>query len=308
MYVQQWQSQGPALQVCGVPVDSQGILVKVRRALISAYLLGVIQLAMGAFDFYRTRAYLSLIPVGVGLLVITCSHVGAKERNTGLMGGYVCLNCLSMTLVALGLAYATFGYFAFKGITIEIEACCPTLKQCGWAPTDCVCNATFASGSDTVQYFPTTAAICNSSTNSGEERHHSRHRDDSNGPYCLDEHKCERLTFEVAHPFVEIYLPFLVALIPCLPAVAGCFFGVSLCRDGRHVKGLGTAYANAPMGTSTNVVSQSTVTPTHASASQSAGAQVINPYPTMTRAQQQQQREAQDYRGYRSPREDTIGL
>ena len=45
MYVQQWQSE--RLKVCGVAVDSQATLARVRRVLISAYLLGVIQLAGG---------------------------------------------------------------------------------------------------------------------------------------------------------------------------------------------------------------------------------------------------------------------
>ena len=91
MYVQQWQSDGPALSVCGVAVDSQAVAAKVRRVLVAAYLLGVIQVATGAMDFYRARGYLALIPVAIGLLVIGFSHVGARERNTGLMGCYVCL-------------------------------------------------------------------------------------------------------------------------------------------------------------------------------------------------------------------------
>jgi hypothetical protein len=305
MYVQQWQSE--RLKVCGVAVDSQATLGSVRRVLISAYLLGVIQLTMGALDFYRTHAYLALIPVPVGLLIIACSHVGAKERNTGLMGGFVCLNCLSMVLVALGLASAAFGYLGLKISTVEVQGCCPKLEECNWAPTGCACNATFAKGRDVVEFVPTSAAICNTSTSSGGEHHH-RWREHSEGSNCLDQKECDRMTYEVAHPFMVVYLPILVALLPCLPAIAGCCFGISLCRDGGHVKGLGDAYVNAPMGTSTNAASQSAVVPAHVSAPGSTATQVTNPYPTMTRAQQQQLQETTDYRGYRSPRENTIGL
>ena len=78
MYVQQWQAEGPAFQFCGVAVDNQSTLVRVRRVLISAYLLGVLQLAIGAREFYETRAYVALIPVAVGVLLIGCSHIGAK--------------------------------------------------------------------------------------------------------------------------------------------------------------------------------------------------------------------------------------
>eukprot|EP01043_Picozoa_sp_COSAG02_P005836 COSAG02_NODE_161_length_32629_cov_10.363142_4_plen_338_part_00 len=307
MYVQQWQAEGLALQFCGVAVDSQATLVRVRRVLISAYLLGMFQLALGARDFYETRAYLALIPVAVGVLVIGCSHVGAKERNAGLMGGFVCLNCISMVLVVLGLAAAAFGYLAFKRSTVEIQACCPKLQQCDWAQTGCACNATFAGGRDIIQFLPTAAPACNTSSSSGGD-HHRHGREDYKGPHCLDQHECDRMTYEVAHPFVAVCLPFLVALLPCLPALAGCCFGVSLCRDPGHVKGLSDTYVNAPMGTSTNSASVSSVVPTHAIGSRLPGTQVTNPYPTMTRAQQRQQQEEQDYRGYRSPREDTIGL
>ncbi len=307
MYVQQWQSEGPALKFCGVAVDNHATLVRVRRVLISAYLLGALQLAMGARDFYQTRAYLALIPVAVGVLAIGFSHIGAKERNTGLIGGFVCLNCISMVLVVLGLVGSAFGYLGFKISTVEIQACCPELQQCDWAQTGCACNATFAGGRDVIEILPATAAICNATTSSGGDYH--RHvGEDPKGPHCLDQHECDRMTYEVTHPFVAVYLPFLVALVPCLPAVAGCCFGVSLCRDPRHVRGLSDAYVNAPMGTSTNSASVSSVVATHATGSRPAGAQVTNPYPTMTRAQRRQQEEAQDYRGYRSPREDTIGL
>jgi hypothetical protein len=315
MYVQQWQSDGPALSVCGVAVDSQAVAAKVRRVLVAAYLLGVIQVATGAMDFYRARGYLALIPVAIGLLVIGFSHVGARERNTGLMGCYVCLNCVSMLLVVMSLGSAGFGYLAFNGETIEVEACCSTLEQCGWAPTDCACNASLAGGRYTLELVPPPAgASCNSTGGGGGGGgRHGRHREAAAGPRCLDKHGCDVLEYEVGHPFMMVYLPFVVALLPCLPAICGCCLGASLCRDGGHVKGLGAAYMSAPMGTSTNAASYASVTepvtPTHAVARPATGAvQAANPYPTMTRQQQQQQQQARDYRGYRSPREDTIGL
>lgn len=305
--VQQWQEDVPALNVCGVAADSRATLQRVRRVLISAYVLGVIQLAMGARDFYQTRAYMALIPVALGVLIIGCSHIGAKARNTALMGGFVCLNCLSMVLVALGLAAAAFGEVVFKASTIEIEACCPTLEQCGWAPTGCACNATIAGGRDVIELLPTAAAVCNTSASSGGGHRHRREYS-TNGPHCLDQSECDRMTDEVNDPFVAVYLPFLLALLPCLPAIAGCCFGVSLCRDSGHVKRLDGAYVNAPMGTSTNSASASRRAPGGVPSRAAGAPTVANPYPTMTRAQQQQQRESQDYRGYRSPREETIGL
>jgi hypothetical protein len=244
---------------------------------------------------------MALIPVVLGVLIVGLSYGGAKQRSKAMQGCGICANCISLVFVVLGLAAAGFGYVGFHAETVKIEACCPTLRACDWAASNCTCNATL-SGTYTLEVLPKSSPLCLSTTAHERRTPGRRGGGGDRRPSCLDKHDCEHLESEVASPFQVVTLPFLLALVPCLPGLASCFFGVSLCRDARHVPRLGydtgpRSYVTAPRGTSTNSAARAPV---------AAAIPVVNPYPKYTKAQQAALANAP--RDYRSPREDTIGL
>ena len=100
-----------------------------------------------------------------------------------------------MAFVVLGFIAATFGYMTYHAETVPIEACCPTLKACNWAASECACNATIMGGRYTMELLPKANPLCPNKTSHEARRPGRRGSGAAEGgdhkPTCLDQHDCD---------------------------------------------------------------------------------------------------------------------